>query len=117
MCIASQAQLERDGITFLYGRAERAMILANGLKVPITPKGDQYYLEFATCMKRGENLVDKVDVRVPKYHWEVWHCRMGHVGRELLKQIEASSTGIKIDEQSSAAHAGCSHCKAANLLT
>ena len=54
---------------------------------------------------------------MPKYHWELWHSRMGHVARELLKQIEASSTGIRIDEKSWVAHAGCANCKAGNMLT
>ena len=61
--IVSQAQLERDGITFLYGRAERVMILPNDLKVPITPRGDQYYLESATCMKRGEDVRLRVEAQ------------------------------------------------------
>ena len=115
--IASQAQLERDGITFLYGRAERVMILPNDLKVPITPRGDQYYLESATCMKRGEDVRLRVEAQVPKYHWEVWHRRMGHVSRELLKQIEATCTGIRIDQRSWGACDGCAHCKAGNMLT
>jgi hypothetical protein len=50
-------------------------------------------------MKRGEDVRLRVEAQVPKYHWEVWHRRMGHVNRELLKQIEATCTGIRIDEK------------------
>ena len=115
--IISQSLLEHDGVTFVYGRAERAMILTNDMKVPITPGANQYYLESATCMRRGEDIKYRVEAPVPKYHWEFWHSRMGHVARELLKQIEASSTGIRIDEKSWIAHAGCPDCKAGNMLT
>ena len=68
-------------------------------------------------MRRGEDIKYRVEAPVPKYHWELWHSRMGHVARELLKQIEASSTGIRIDEKSWIAHAGCPDCKAWSMLT